>query len=110
MQVAYLTDRVLLAEGKPQEFGTQATGRDGRWVPSRLRDPDGVDQRRAAMSLGPLAGYLAGIERDIGPPAPPAGSCPHCGQKFEFWLPEPGEEASVSCPGCGETITVRTSS
>lgn len=109
VQVAYLTDRVLLAEGMPQEFGTQATGKDGRWVPSRLRDPDGVDQRRAAMSLGPLADYLAGIGRDLGPPAPPAGSCPQCGEKFEFWLPEPGEEASVSCPGCGETITIRSS-
>lgn len=107
-QVAYLTDRVLLAEGKPQEFGTQAVGRDGQWVPSRLRDPEGVDQRRAAMSLGPLAANLARITRENGPPEPPAASCPHCGERFEFWLPEPGEEASISCPGCGETITFRT--
>jgi hypothetical protein len=31
-QVAYLTDRVLLAEGEPQEFGTQAIGRNGQWL------------------------------------------------------------------------------
>ena len=54
-QLAFLTDRVLLAEGKPQEFGTQATGRKGQWIPCSLRDPGRVDQRRAAMSLGPLA-------------------------------------------------------
>ena len=27
-ELAYLTDRVLLAEGKPQEYGTQMTGRE----------------------------------------------------------------------------------
>src|SRR5439155_1758694 len=42
MHVAYLTDRVLLAEGKPQEYGTQATGRDGRYVARDLRDPDSL--------------------------------------------------------------------
>jgi hypothetical protein len=31
--LAYLTDRVLLAEGKPQECGTQVNGRDGNWFP-----------------------------------------------------------------------------
>src|ERR1700724_1583763 len=36
-EVAYLTDRVLLAEGQPQEYGTQATGENGRWVPRLLR-------------------------------------------------------------------------
>ena len=29
MQQAYLTDRVLLHEGQPQEYGTQAIARDG---------------------------------------------------------------------------------
>jgi len=59
VQQAYLTDRVLLHEGKPQEYGTQATARDGRFEPRKLRDPDHVDQRRASVGLGPLAGYLA---------------------------------------------------
>jgi len=36
--VAYLTDRVHLAEGRPQEYGTQVIAREGRWIPRRLRD------------------------------------------------------------------------
>jgi hypothetical protein len=62
-QVAYLTDRVLMAEQQPQEFGTQCVGRAGRWEPWPVRDPDRVDERRAAMSLGPLADYLALIRQ-----------------------------------------------
>jgi len=31
--LAYLTDRVLLAEGEPQECGTQETARDSRYAP-----------------------------------------------------------------------------
>jgi hypothetical protein len=38
VQQAYLTDRVLLHEGKAQEYGTQAIARDGRFVPRALRD------------------------------------------------------------------------
>ena len=104
--MAYLTDRVLLAEGRPQEFGTQATARNGRWLARHLRDPGGVDERRAAMSLGPLAEYLAGFSEVYGPPVPPATSCGGCGSKVEFWLPDPGEEAKVECANCGLTITI----
>lgn len=57
--VAYLTDRVLLAEGGEQEYGTQLTDQGGRWLPTRLRDPDGVDARRAAVGLEPLEDYLS---------------------------------------------------
>jgi len=59
VQQAYLTDRVLLHEGEPQEYGTQAIARDGRFEARKLRDPDHVDQRRASVGLGSLAGYLA---------------------------------------------------
>jgi hypothetical protein len=106
VQVAYLTDRVLLAEGKRQEFGTQATARNGQWVPRQLHDPGSVDQRRAAMSLGPLAENLARIAEHYGPPAPQVTSCPACGGNVEFWLPDPGEEASVGCASCGHTIRI----
>jgi hypothetical protein len=67
VQQAYLTDRVLLHEGKPQEYGTQAIARDGRFEPQKLRDPDHVDQRRASVGLGPLAGYLARMAGHYGP-------------------------------------------
>jgi hypothetical protein len=103
-QVAYLTDRVLLAEGKPQEFGTQAIGRNGQWVPCDLRDPGHVDQRRAAMSLGSLAGNLARITEEYGPPIPPVITCPACRGKIEAWLPDPAEDATVDCPSCGQTL------
>jgi Family of unknown function (DUF6624) len=56
---AYLTDRVLLAEGEPQEYGTQAIARDGGFQPRNLRDPGRVDERRASVGLGSLAEYLA---------------------------------------------------
>jgi len=107
-QVAYLTDRVLLAEGKPQEFGTQAIGRNGQWVPCVLRDPGRVDQRRAAMTLGPLADNLARITEEYGPPAPPVITCPACGGEIETWLPDPGEETTVDCASCGQTLRLGT--
>jgi hypothetical protein len=105
-EVAFLTDRVLLAEGKPQEFGTQATGRNGQWVPCQLRDPASVGQRRAAMSLGPLAENLARITEHHGSPAPPVIACPACGGKTGTWLPDPGKEAEVECANCGQALTI----
>jgi hypothetical protein len=56
--VAYLTDRVLLAEGKPQRFGTQfEKDAAGKWVPKKLEDPEHVDERRRDAGLIPLADY-----------------------------------------------------
>lgn len=56
--VALLTDRLARARGEPQVYGTQAVMRDGRVTISPLRDSGGVDARRAAMGLPPLAEYL----------------------------------------------------
>ena len=105
-ELAYLTDRVALAEGRPQEYGTQAEARDGRWVPRRLRDPDAVDARRAAVSLGPIAEYLDRIAADYGPPRPAVLPCPQCGADIEFWLPDEGEELQVRCDKCGRAVTI----
>jgi uncharacterized Zn finger protein len=30
--------------------------------------------------------------------------CPGCGGKIEVWLPDPGEEATVDCASCGQTL------
>ena len=57
-QVAYLTDRVQLAHGLPQIYGTQVEHVDGEWRPRHLADPDTVDDRRAGVGLGPIADYL----------------------------------------------------
>jgi uncharacterized protein YoaH (UPF0181 family) len=53
--VAYLTDRVLVGEKKPQRYGTQM-GND--FKPAPIEDPDNVDERRAEVGLPPLAEYI----------------------------------------------------
>jgi len=58
-QVAYLTDRVLVAEDKPQLYGTQFHVVDGNLQPFPIENEAEVDKRRAAMGLGPLADYAA---------------------------------------------------
>jgi hypothetical protein len=105
-ELAYLTDRVLLAEGQAQEYGTQIIGREEGWVPQRLRDPGNVDERRAAMSLGPLDEYIARLEGTYGPARPASVQCAECGGSIEVWLPDEGEERNVSCPACGWTTTL----
>jgi hypothetical protein len=57
--VAMLTDRVRTNAGQPQLYGTQFRIRDGRLVAHPIEDPAGLDARRAAMGLAPMAEYLA---------------------------------------------------
>ncbi|MFK7601472.1 DUF6624 domain-containing protein [Deinococcus sp. SM5_A1] len=52
---AYLHDRICIREGRPQRYGTQLRP-DGQ--PFELEAGD-VDERRAAVGLGPLADDLA---------------------------------------------------
>jgi len=65
-ELAYLTDRVLLAEGKKQKYGTQCMFADGKWKPRPLEDEANVDKRRAEVGLPPLAEYLKLIEQHNG--------------------------------------------
>ncbi|MEM7454842.1 MAG: DUF6624 domain-containing protein [Planctomycetota bacterium] len=58
VNIAYLTDRVLVNEGKPQRYATQMTMRDGKLAFQDLEDPDNVDARRAEVGLPPAAEYL----------------------------------------------------
>lgn len=57
--VAYLTDRVLVAKGEPQVYGTQyvrdADGSNLR--PQPILAPERLDQRRAQMGLDSAADY-----------------------------------------------------
>lgn len=54
-QYAYLLDRVLLARGEPQVYGTQYMwDGGGKSVPWRIADPAGVDARRRAIGLPTL--------------------------------------------------------
>lgn len=57
-QVALLADRLAVARGERQLYGTQATMAAGRMVISPIADPAGVDARRARMGLPPLAVYV----------------------------------------------------
>ena len=106
---AYLTDRVLLAEGKPQEYGTQAIARDGGFQPRNLRDPEHVDQRRASVGLGSLAEYMAMMAGQH-TPEPMRVACPVCSATIEAWPPDEGETSTGTCPECGLEITFGTES
>jgi len=66
-QVAYLTDRVLLKQGKKQVYGTQfSSGRPGNLKPLPIEDEANVDARRKAMGLQPLAEYSKAINSQMG--------------------------------------------
>lgn len=103
-QLAYLTDRVLLAEGEQQEYGTQFVGRGGRWVPHNLRDPDGVDARRAAAGLGTIAESLTLFTE---PPEPSRLKCDGCEGLVPFEMPDDlSQPLTVTCPQCGREATL----
>ena len=58
---AYLTDRVAINSGQPEEYGTQVVYEGpgiGKAIPKSLRDAQNVDRRRAAMGMEPLKNYL----------------------------------------------------
>lgn len=61
--LAYLTDRVLVADKKPQRYGTQFATVDGKTVLQPLEDEAHVDERRAAVGLGTLAEYMEQMRR-----------------------------------------------
>ena len=64
--IALLTDRVLLAEGKKQVYGTQFTLENGKCKPRPLEDEANVDKRRKEVGLPPLAEYLKEAESFYG--------------------------------------------
>jgi hypothetical protein len=55
--VAYLTDRLAVAAGEPQLYGTQFRAENGRLVPAPILEPERVDERRRAVGLCSLAVY-----------------------------------------------------
>lgn len=62
-KIALLTDRVLLARGKPQVYGSQFEGGFGKPLVLRpVESPELLDQRRADMHLMPLATYRCLLE------------------------------------------------
>lgn len=65
--LAYLTDRVLRSEGRPQRYGTQFTQGPNGLEAQPIEDPEHVDERRASVGLGPLAEYARLMRREYGP-------------------------------------------
>jgi hypothetical protein len=56
---ANLYDRVAMNAGKPQRYGTQGScAAPGKWEPSKVEDPAGLDQRRASLGLPAMTAYL----------------------------------------------------
>lgn len=62
VDLAYLTDRVLVAENKKQVYGTQFRQVDGKWEPYPIDDEKNVDRRRKELGLPSLAEYRKAIE------------------------------------------------
>ena len=67
---ATLEDRVLVAEGKPQIYGTQVLMPPGstKWELCPIQNEARVDARRAAVGLGPLEQYLKNFGIEYKPP------------------------------------------
>jgi hypothetical protein len=58
--LALLEDRIALADGQPQTYGSQI-GQDnvtGKYYVRPMVDPDTVDARRATVGLQPIAEYV----------------------------------------------------
>lgn len=66
LNVAYLTDRTLVAQGKPQIYGTQfyRPNGEGKHIPQPIKDSDKVDDRRAELGMSSLKEYAAVINRE----------------------------------------------
>lgn len=73
--LAYLTDRVRVAEGRPQLYGTQLDY-DSRGCarPKTTEEPKRLDARRASAGLEPVAQYVQSVMIALGRAAqcPPA--------------------------------------
>jgi hypothetical protein len=107
VDLAHLTDRVLLAKGRPQRYGTQTIVRDGRYQPAPIKDKKSVDARRATVGLPPLAADLPparALHRTLSAPA--RTPCPACAQPMAVRRPKPGGTTRFQCPACGATGTV----
>lgn len=56
--LAYLMDRVLVNEGKPQVYGTQVQIIEGKALPFPVEDPHNLDNLRKEMGIGSFTDYL----------------------------------------------------
>lgn len=57
--LAYLEDRIEMRNARPQIYGSQVLMKDGQAAFAPIRDEEQVNERRAAVGLGPLEDYAA---------------------------------------------------
>lgn len=89
-QPAYLLDRILTFEGKPQVYGTSFDwDEEGLMSPRPIADPISVDERRAAVGLPPLAEAVA-RHRAQAENAPKPGSYAERQQSMKTWAKSVG--------------------
>ena len=60
--IAYMTDRDLNYQRKPQLYGTQFHGQDGITALYPIADIEHLAERRERANLGPIENYLAGYD------------------------------------------------
>jgi Family of unknown function (DUF6624) len=105
--VAMLEDRILVLEGKPQQYGTQFDwDDDGVLNPRPIANPEDVDERRRAVGLGPLAEDMERIRADARNdgsrrPCGPQGGCRCVGSigRLAGLIPSEGPSI-VECMNC----------
>lgn len=68
---ALLTDRVRIAQRKPQIYGTQFTVKDGHLVMQKTEDVARLDKRRANMDLMPISDYRCTLDQMYHTPPSP---------------------------------------
>ncbi|MGP1993565.1 DUF6624 domain-containing protein [Zobellia laminariae] len=63
-QIAYMEDRMLMYDGKPQIYGSQLReiNHSGKLEIYNLQEPEYVDKRRAEVGLGPLGEFLSQMD------------------------------------------------
>jgi hypothetical protein len=92
---AMLEDRIAFFEGRPQRYGTQYDWDEGgQMSPHPVEDPDGVDERRRAVGLGPLGEDTRRLREGLaasGEKAPPDWA--ERRRKREQWAREVGWRA-----------------
>jgi hypothetical protein len=61
--LAYLTDRILVAENKKQIYGTQFHSVSGKMEPAPIEDEENLDKRRKEAGLPSMAEYRQVVEK-----------------------------------------------
>jgi len=69
--IAYLEDRVRVAQGKPQLYGTQFYREGGKFAPQPIEDPDNLEKRRQAMGLEPFSENQERVKNYYSPKSQP---------------------------------------